>query len=121
MRGDSPIAKISFLALLALCVVSTVGCAGTPSQTAAPSVKKAHSVTLNWSPSASDVIAYYVYRSTSANGPWIRLGATADTALSYMDPSVQGGQVYFCAVSAVGSDNLEGDLSDSVSAVIPSP
>jgi fibronectin type 3 domain-containing protein len=120
IRGNFPIARISVLALLSLCVVSTVGCVGAPNQTA-PSVQKVHSVTLNWSPSTSDVVGYYVYRSTSPDGPWIRRGTTAETGLSYTDSSLQGGQVYNYAVSSVDSDNVESALSDAVSAVIPSP
>ena len=120
IRDDFPIARIPVLALLSLCVVSTAGCVGAPNQTA-PAVQKTHSVTLNWSPSTSAVVGYYVYRSTSPDGPWIRLGATVETVLSYTDSSIQGGQLYFYAVSAVDSDNLESDLSDAASAVIPSP
>jgi fibronectin type 3 domain-containing protein len=80
-----------------------------------------HSVTLNWSPSSSDVIGYYIYRGGSSDGPWTRLIASTETALSYTDTTVQAGQLYFYAVSSVGSDDLESALSGTVSAQIPSP
>jgi fibronectin type 3 domain-containing protein len=107
-------ARISVLAFL-LCVVSATGCAGIADQTA-------HSVRLNWGPSTSVVVGYYVYRSTtSSEGPWIRLSASVDTALSYTDSTVQGGQVYFYAVSAVSFNGRESDLSNVVLAEIPFP
>ena len=110
IRG-APILRLSVLALLALCVVSTAGCVA--------ATEHAHSVTLSWNPSTSPVTGYNVYRSTSSDGPWMRLNATIETALSYTDSGVQRGKVYFYAVSSIGSDYAEGDRSDAVSAAIP--
>jgi len=73
-----------------------------------------------WNPD-TPVIGYYVYRSTSPDGPWMRLNTSIETALSYTDSSVQGGQVYYYAVSAIGSDYVESSFSDAISAVIPLP
>lgn len=83
-------------------------------------IQPAHSVTLNWDASTSDVVGYNVYRGASSDGPWTDL-ASAGAGLSYTDSSVQAGQLYFYAVTAVGSDYIESVLSNTVSAMIPSP
>jgi fibronectin type 3 domain-containing protein len=83
--------------------------------------QSAHSVTLNWDASTSDVVGYNVYRGASSDGPWTDLSGSAGAGLSYTDSSVQAGQLYFYAVTAIGSDYIESLLSNTVSAVIPSP
>jgi hypothetical protein len=80
----------------------------------------AHSVTLSWGPSASSVIGYYTYRKSSSDDSWMRVSTSVVAALSYTDFTVQAGQRYFYAVSAVGIDGQEGSLSDPVSVVVPS-
>jgi fibronectin type 3 domain-containing protein len=110
-------ARISVLVLFAFFVISTVGCVGTPRT--APSVQNARSITLKWNPETSDVVGYYVYRSASSDGPWMRLNASIETTISFTDSSVQGGQLYFYAVSAVSFDYVESDLSQALSVAIP--
>jgi hypothetical protein len=52
-------------------------------------------VALNWSPSPEDVLGYYVYRSTSAEGPFTRIsGDNAVNATSFTDPSGSAGSYY---------------------------
>jgi hypothetical protein len=80
-----------------------------------------HSVTLNWQPSASSVIGYFVYRGTSSNGTLSRLNASAQTSTSYTDRSVAGGQTYLYAVRAVDFNNVQSPYSNQVSVTIPSP
>src|SRR5262249_1279984 len=52
----------------------------------------ANSVTLNWSPSSDVVLGYYVYRATSASGPFSRLTSNLITATSYPDSVLATGE-----------------------------
>src|SRR5579884_283356 len=38
-----------------------------------------HGVSLSWTPSSSNVIGYFVYRSTVSGGPYTKLNATVDS------------------------------------------
>ena len=78
-----------------------------------------HSVTLTWQPDPFAASGYNVYRSTAASGPYARVNSPDVTATAYTDSSVRVGQVYYYAVTAVGSEGAESSLSDLVSAVIP--
>ena len=93
--------------------------ASSSSSTSTSTVK--HSVALNWSPSASAVTGYFVYRGTISGGPYSKLFASADTAPSYKDSSVSDGQTYYYVVTSVDSSNVESAYSNQVSATIPSP
>jgi hypothetical protein len=86
---------------------------------AAPVVK--HSVALHWSPSASTVIGYFVYRSTISGGPYSKLTTSVDTVPSYTDGTVAGGLTYYYVVTSVDSTNVESAYSNQVSVTIPSP
>ena len=77
-----------------------------------------HSVALNWNPSASAVIGYFVYRGTISGGPYSKL--ILDTTASYTDSNVSDGQTYYYVVTAVDSSNVESAYSNQVSATIPS-
>jgi hypothetical protein len=77
------------------------------------------SVALNWSPSASAVIGYFVYRGTTSGGPYAKLISSVDTAPSYTDGSVSGGQTYYYVVTSVDSSNVESAYSNQVSVTIP--
>jgi hypothetical protein len=81
----------------------------------------AHSVTLSWQPSASQVIGYFVYRGTPSGGNLLRLNAPADASTSYTDSSVAGGRSYVYAVRSVDASNVESADSNQVSVTIPSP
>ena len=80
-----------------------------------------HTVYLGWDPSISPVFGYYVYRATSQFGPYARLNSTPSTITQYIDVTVQPGQTYIYWVTAVDSDTVESQFSDSVSAIIPTP
>jgi len=84
-------------------------------------VEAVHSVTLAWTASNASVNGYNAYRGASSGGSWTRLNASLLTVASYLDSTVQDGQTYFYAVSAVGTDGIESALSNPVSAFIPSP
>jgi hypothetical protein len=52
-------------------------------------------VTLTWSPSSDSAIqGYYVYRATSANGPFARVTGSLLSGPTYVDPSAPAGAVY---------------------------
>lgn len=87
---------------------------------ASSSASTQHSVALNWSPSASAVAGYFVYRGTISGGPYSKLFASADTAANYKDSSVSDGLTYYYVVTAVDSSSVESSYSNEVSATIPS-
>jgi Abnormal spindle-like microcephaly-assoc'd, ASPM-SPD-2-Hydin len=77
-----------------------------------------HKVALNWQPSASAVIGYFVYRGASANG-LSKLSGSLDTSTSYTDSSVAAGQTYYYAVTSVDSSKVESTPSTPISVTIP--
>ena len=84
--------------------------------TAAPQ----HSVALSWSPSASSVVGYNVYRGTTTGGPYSKITSmNADT--TFVDASVQSGQTYFYVTTAVDGSGKESGNSNQTQAVIPTP
>ena len=78
-----------------------------------------HSAKLSWTASTSAVIGYNVYRGTVSGGPFTRLTASVDAAITYSDNSVQAGQTYYYVVTAVDSHSIESVYSNQVSATIP--
>ena len=84
--------------------------------TAAPQ----HSVALSWSPSASSVVGYNVYRGTTSGGPYSKITSmNADT--TFVDSLVQSGQTYFYVTTAVDGSGKESGNSNQTQAVIPTP
>jgi fibronectin type 3 domain-containing protein len=77
-----------------------------------------HKVALNWQPSASKVIGYFVYRGSAANN-LSKLIGSVDPSPSYTDTSVSGGQTYVYAVTSVDSSNVESAPSSPISVTIP--
>lgn len=58
-------------------------------------VSAGSTVTLTWAPSSDSAIqGYYVYRSTSANGPFTRVSANLLTAPTFVDSSAPAGAIY---------------------------
>lgn len=78
-----------------------------------------HSVSLKWSPSASTVIGYNSYRSTSSGGPFTKLNSTPLSTEQYVDSTVQNSQTYFYVTTSVNSANVESVHSNEVSVTIP--
>jgi hypothetical protein len=83
-------------------------------------VAPGHAVTLTWAAEAG-VLGYNVYRRSSGSDPWNKLNGTLVTGNTYTDSTVQSGQLYSYAVSAMGSDGSESELSEIVTVLIPSP
>jgi hypothetical protein len=80
-----------------------------------------HRVDLNWSPSASDVVGYNIYRSTTSGNGYSKLNSSANAGTSFSDSSVVAGSTYFYVTTAVDSSGTESSFSNEVRAVIPTP
>ena len=77
-----------------------------------------HTVALNWDPSTSTVVGYYVYRALP-NGTLTKINPAPAVLTAYTDANIQSGQTYTYVVTAVDANNVESDYSDPVLAVIP--
>ena len=77
-----------------------------------------HSVALSWSPSASNVIGYFVYRSSISGGPYTRLNSSVDPLSSFTDTNLASGS-YFYVVTSVSPDNVESGFSNEVAVIVP--
>lgn len=109
-----------FLLMVLLAAFTQSACTGSPSSQVS-SKPISHSVTLEWTASASAVIGYNVYRGTQDGGPYAPLNSSLVTTTQYEDSQVQSGQTYFYVVTAVDSNNVESENSNQVSAKIPTP
>ena len=78
-----------------------------------------HSVTLGLAPSSSTVVGYNVYRSSAANGPYVKLNSPLVVSTTYTDSSVVANQTYFYVGTSVDSAGNETAYSNQVSATIP--
>src|SRR5712671_3229907 len=77
-----------------------------------------HTVALNWDPSTSTVVGYYVYRALP-NGTFAKINPAPAVLTAYTDANIQSGQTYTYVVTAIDANNTESDYSDPVLAVIP--
>jgi hypothetical protein len=78
-----------------------------------------HSVALNWNPSTSSVVGYFIYRSSVSGGPYTKLNSTPNSTTSYTDATVVSGQTYYYVVTAVDSSNVESSYSNEVAVSVP--
>jgi hypothetical protein len=79
----------------------------------------AHSVTLNWTSSASSNLTNYkIYRGGVSGGPYTPL-ATLGLVTTYTDNNVQAGQTYYYVATAVNSSGQESAYSTEASAAVP--
>lgn len=78
-----------------------------------------HYVTLNWTPSASSVSGYSIYRGTQKGGPYTKITSSLVSGSSYNDNSVQSGVTYYYVATAVSSNGTESVFSSEISATIP--
>jgi hypothetical protein len=80
----------------------------------------AHSVSLSWSPSASPVMGYHVYRGTHNGGPYpTKLTSSPQPGTSYDDITVQSGLTYFYVATSISSEAAESSYSNQTTAAIP--
>jgi hypothetical protein len=78
-----------------------------------------HAVALDWSPSASVVSGYNVYRGTAASGPYAKLNAGLNPGPDFDDIGVAGGATYYYVVTSVDSSNVESAFSNQVVVSVP--
>ncbi len=78
----------------------------------------AHSVTLSWTPSTSQVSGYYIYRSSVSGGPYVKLNTAPNPASSYTDAGLTSG-TYFYVVTSVDQSGMESGYSNEVTVTIP--
>jgi hypothetical protein len=78
-----------------------------------------HSVNLSWKASASAVLGYNVYRRDR----WglSKVNSAPVTSTSYLDNSVQPGEIYYYVTRAVSSTGIESSPSNEIRVVVPSP
>jgi hypothetical protein len=77
-----------------------------------------HSVMLSWTPSTSQVIGYFIYRSSVSGGPFVQLNSSPDPNPSYTDSGLASGS-YFYVVASVDIDDVTSAFSNEVEVVIP--
>jgi hypothetical protein len=77
-----------------------------------------HSVVISWNPSASDVVGYYVYRSSVSGGPYTKLTLSVDPVPSFTDTNLVSGS-YFYVVTSVSANNTESGFSNEVEVIVP--
>jgi fibronectin type 3 domain-containing protein len=78
-----------------------------------------HHVDLSWDPSVSQVAGYNVYRSLQMGGPYSKLNSSLDSNTAFTDGTVQSGNTYYYATTAVDSSGEESAYSNLAPAVIP--
>jgi Abnormal spindle-like microcephaly-assoc'd, ASPM-SPD-2-Hydin/Protein of unknown function (DUF1573) len=91
----------------------TIPLSGTGVQSAPPSVA------LNWQPSTSQVIGYFVYRKIPTQTQYSKLNASVVPTTTYTDSTVSTNQTYNYAVTSVDSSNVESAFSNQVTVNIP--
>ena len=78
------------------------------------------SVNLTWQPSTSqNIVGYNVYRGTSSSGSYTKLNSSLDPNTQYTDSTVQAGQTYYYATTAVDNQGDESGYSNQCEAQIP--
>ena len=80
-----------------------------------------HSVTLSWTDTSSGIAGYNIYRAAAPAGPFLKINPALNSATAYTDTSVQAGQTYYYAATAVDQNGVESPYSSQISAVVPTP
>jgi fibronectin type 3 domain-containing protein len=82
----------------------------------------AHRVDLSWDASTSTSVAgYNIYRAPSTTSSYSRINPVLNPSMSYSDSTVQSGQTYYYATTAVDSSGVESTYSNKVQVAIPFP
>jgi hypothetical protein len=112
-KSGAASATISFVASNSSSAIETASGAGTTIQ---------HIVGLSWNASSSGSIAgYNVYRANSSSGPFSKINSVLDPLLDYSDNTVQSGNTYYYATTAVDTSGEESSYSNLTTAAIPFP
>lgn len=80
-----------------------------------------HLAALSWVSGGGSPVGYFIYRSPTTGGPYMRVNSAADANTAYTDSAVVAGQSYFYVVTAIGANNMESSYSNEVPATIPAP
>jgi hypothetical protein len=81
-----------------------------------------HSATLSWTASASpNISGYNIYRGTASGGPYSKVNSALVAATTFTDNSVQAGQTYYYALTAVNSSSVESVFSAEAQTSVPTP
>jgi len=79
-----------------------------------------HSVDLSWD-AAPTVVGYNVYRASQPGGPYSKINLVLDANTTFIDSSVQGGQIYYYVTTSVDSTGAQSSYSNEIQAAIPTP
>jgi hypothetical protein len=79
-----------------------------------------HYVSLTWTASTTANATYNVYRSATPTGSYAKVNSALIAGTTYTDTTVQAGQTYYYAATAVVSNNESG-YSNQVQVTVPSP
>jgi hypothetical protein len=77
-----------------------------------------YTVNLSWTPSASSVAGYNVYRGTSV-GSYTKINTSLDPNTNYADGTVASGTTYYYAAAAVNSSGEESSYSSPIEVNVP--
>ena len=121
MRSRRYGAQVRITIVLLTFALLALGSAGSSIEMgAAPASARAkHSVTLQWTPSATQVQGYNVYRANTSGGPYTKLNKIPVAMAQYVDIDVKPGHTYFYVVAAVGSNNVESPKSGEIKTTVP--
>jgi hypothetical protein len=93
--------------------------AGAASNTKSFTLTVAHDVALTWTASTTSGVTYKVYRGIASGGPYTLI-ASGIASTSFTDTTVQSGQTYYYACTAINSAG-ESVYSPEQVAVVPNP
>jgi hypothetical protein len=120
MLRNSQTAARTFLSLFFALALLLGGC-GRLSRLFEKPVSKPHFVVISWTPSASQVIGYNVYRAEPSSGAFVKITPQPVPATRYTDLYIQAGKTYTYCVSAVDARGVESKPSENKTATVPSP
>src|ERR1700761_653754 len=97
MRATKYGAQVRITIVLLAFALLALGSGGYSSEmrAAAAPARAKHSVTLQWTPSATQVQGYNVYRANTSGGPYTKLNKTPVAMAQYVDIDVKPGHTYF--------------------------
>lgn len=79
-----------------------------------------HGGLVTWiAPTSSDAaVGYFVYRATSASGPFTQIDTTEDTSTSYLDTTVAANTTYYYYAVAVDASGNQSGPSNTATLVV---
>ena len=92
---------------------------GLPSGIRLQSPGTAHTVTLKWRASSSQVAGYNVYRSVTPAGNYVRINSSPVQGTTFADKTVESGLTYYYVTRAVDALGHESVNSNEAQAAIP--